>query len=216
MFHPALRPPLPASLSPIPPMRGVEQIPWLYDLMAALGDRGAMGRWRAWLVGSVTGAALELGVGTGRNLPRYHPSASVIATDPEIGVLRAARRRAPGVPLVAARAEALPFRDASFGTVVSGLVFCSVTDPLRGLSEVARVLHPGGELRMIEHVRASRPWVARLQDLAAPAWKWVAGGCHPNRDTERTVRSAGFAIQHDGYRARGVMRRFVARPESPP
>ena len=115
------------------------------------------------------------------------------------------------MPLVRARAEALPFRDAAFGTVVSGLVFCSVEDVPRGLAEVRRVLKAGGVLRMLEHVRAAPGLAARLQDLTQPAWTWVTGGCHPNRETEAAVRAAGFEIDRASYRAQGDMRRFEAR-----
>ena len=108
-------------------------------------------------------------------------------------------------------AEALPFRDGVFDTVVSGLVLCSVPDPARGLAEVRRVLRPGGTLRALEHVRATVAWRARVQDLIQPAWTWVAGGCHPNRDTERAVERAGFTIDAEGRRARANLRRFVAR-----
>jgi ubiquinone/menaquinone biosynthesis C-methylase UbiE len=113
------------------------------------------------------------------------------------------------VPLVCAAAEALPFRDRSFDTVVSGLVFCSVRDPARALGEIRRVLRRDGELRMLEHVRATVPWRARAQDAIQPLWTRVTGGCHPNRDTEATVRRAGFVL--DEQRARGTMRRFRAR-----
>ena len=99
-----------------------------------------------------------------------------------------------------------------FDTVLSGLAFCSVADPRRGLLEVKRVLGRHGRLRMLEHVRSTRPWKARLQDFFQPAWTWVAGGCHPNRDTERTVEAAGFHIDAEGRRGKGEMRRFVARP----
>jgi len=65
---------------------------------------------------------------------------------------------------------------------------------------------------MLEHVRAREPWKARLQDRMQPAWTWVTGGCHPNRDTERVVEASGFTIESEGRRARGSMRRFVAAP----
>jgi ubiquinone/menaquinone biosynthesis C-methylase UbiE len=95
------------------------------------------------------------------------------------------------VPLVQGDAQALPFRTGAFDTVVSGLVFCSVADPPRALAEIKRVLRPRGELRMLEHVRSRIRWRAVLQDLIQPAWTWLAGGCHPNRDTESTVERAG-------------------------
>jgi len=136
----------------------------------------------------------------------------VIGLDPARDALLAARRRAPGVPLVQGDAQALPFRDAAFDTVVSGLAFCSVPDPARGLAEVKRVLRPGGALRMLEHVRATGGLKARVQDRWQPLWTRLSGGCHWNRETERSVEAAGFRIEADTRRAKGDMRRFVARP----
>ena len=117
-----------------------------------------------------------------------------------------------GVRFVDADAEALPFRAGVFDTVVSGLVFCSVPDPARGLAEVRRVLKPDGALRMLEHVRASGGWKARMQDRWQPLWTRITGGCRWNRDTEGTVARAGFRIDAADRRARGDLRRFVARP----
>lgn len=196
-------------------MRGCEQIPWLYDALCALCEATGLERWRQWLATGARGRTLDLGCGTGRNLPVFPPGVRAIGIDPELGSLRRARRRSPGTPLVQARAEALPFRDDAFDTVVTGLVFCSVSDPLRGLAEVDRVLAPDGTLRMLEHVRSTRPWKARVEDWVQPAWTWATGGCHPNRDTERTVAAAGFAIDKRTRRAKGAMRRFEARPLSP-
>jgi SAM-dependent methyltransferase len=116
------------------------------------------------------------------------------------------------VPLVRARAESLPFRDGSFDTVVSGLVFCSVSDVPRGLDEVGRVLKAGGVLRMLEHVRSRRRVAGWLQDRTQPAWTWFTGGCHPNRDTEAAVAAAGFVVGPASYRAQRSMRRFEAHP----
>ena len=134
--------------------------------------------------------------------------------DPAGDSLRRARRRAPGARLVQASVEALPFRAGAFDTVVSGLVFCSVDDPARGLAEVRRVLAAGGTLRMLEHVRSEHPRRARWQDRLQPMWTRVSGGCRPNRDTERTVKRAGFAVDAATRRARGNMRRLVARADS--
>jgi ubiquinone/menaquinone biosynthesis C-methylase UbiE len=194
-------------------VRGFEQIPWLYDATLALAEWTGLKRWREWLCGGTRGRVLDLGCGTGRNLPLLPPGS--VGLDPALGPLRRARRRAPTARLVQARAEALPFRDAAFDTVVSGLVFCSVDDPAAGLGEVRRILRPAGTLRMLEHVRSERAWRARVQDLIQPAWTRVAGGCRPNRATERTVEGAGFAIDRDTYRARKNLRRFVARPWLP-
>ena len=193
-------------------MRGIEQIPWIYDPLCALYEQLGLGRWRRWLVAGARGRTLDLGCGTGRNLPLIPPGVAVVGLDPSRDALRRARRRAPAVALVQGSAEALPFRDGTFDTVLSGLVFCSVPDARRGLGEVARVLGPGGTLRMLEHVRATTPWKARLQDVLQPAWTRLTGGCHPNRDTERAVEAAGFVIEAEGRRARGDLRRFAARP----
>jgi ubiquinone/menaquinone biosynthesis C-methylase UbiE len=194
-------------------MRGVEQIPWLYDAICAFAEWRGLDRWRRWLTGGARGRALDLGCGTGRNLPLL-TGTNAVGLDPSFESLRRARRRAPGTPLVQGSAEALPFRDGVFDTVVSGLVLCSVPDPARGLAEVRRVLRPGGTLRALEHVRSTVPWRARVEDAIQPAWTRCAGGCHPNRDTERTVEAAGFAIDAEGRRAQDNLRRFVARPRA--
>ena len=193
-------------------MRGIEQIPWLYDACCALCERLGLDRWRRWLVDGAAGAVLDVGCGTGRNLPFYRPSVRVVGVDVSAAALARARRRRPDVPLVQADAEALPFRTAVFDTVVSALVFCSVPDAARGLREVRRVLQPGGTLRMLEHVRSTRRLKARFQDRSQPLWTRVTGGCHWNRETEAAVARAGFSIDTEDRRARGDLRRFVARP----
>jgi len=150
-------------------VRGVEQIPWLYEIICSLYERSGLAEWRRWLVAGARGRVLDLGSGTGRNLPLLPHGAVAVAIDPSLDALRRARRRAHGVPLVAGRAEALPFRNSTFDTVLSGLVFCSVSDPAGGLAEVKRVLRPAGQLRMLEHVRSRVPWRARLQDVIQPS-----------------------------------------------
>jgi ubiquinone/menaquinone biosynthesis C-methylase UbiE len=193
-------------------MRGVEQIPWMYDTVLQAMEWGGLGNWRRWLAGGARGRTLDLGCGTGRNLPHLPAGTRVVGLDPCPQSLARARRRAPHALLVRGRAEALPFRDGAFDTVVSGFAFCSVPDPAAGLAEVRRVLARGGALRMLEHVRSGRAVWARLQDWIQPAWTAVTGGCHPNRDTERAVEGAGFGIEEDGRRASESMRRFQARP----
>jgi len=193
-------------------MRGIEQIPWVYDAVCALCEATGLARWRSWLVAGARGRVLDVGCGTGRNLPLLPAGIRAVGLDPSWDAVRRARRRAPRVLLVVGSAEALPFRDAAFDTVLSGLVFCSVADPRQGLREVRRVLRPDGQLRMLEHVRSTRPWKARVQDFLQPAWTTVTGGCHPNRDTEGAVEAGGFQIEDDGRRAKADMRRFTARP----
>ena len=192
-------------------MRGIEQIPWLYEILCSLSEWGGLAKWRRLLVAGADGAVLDLGSGTGRNLSLRPQGAQTVALDASLEALKWARRRAPAVPLVVGRVEELPFRAATFDTVLSGLVFCSVEDPRRGLEEVKRVLRPAGELRMMEHVRSPIPWRARMQDVIQPVWTWAAGGCHPNRDTEGAVEAAGFRIEAERRRAKGTNRLFAAR-----
>ncbi|MFZ5470872.1 MAG: class I SAM-dependent methyltransferase [Myxococcota bacterium] len=193
-------------------MRGVEQIPWLYDALLAVGEATGLKSWREWLVRGARGWVLDLGCGTGRNLPLFSRDTHSVGVDPCHQTLLKAKKRAPGIPLVRASAEALPFKPGIFDTVVSGLVFCSVPNPLKGLAEVKRVLAPSGELRMLEHVRSTTRLGAKWQDFIQPAWTAVAGGCHPNRDTEANVRAAGFLIDEKSARAEKNLRRFLARP----
>jgi ubiquinone/menaquinone biosynthesis C-methylase UbiE len=193
-------------------MRGIEHIPWLYDAMFSVADRTGLSRWRDWLTRGATGRVLEVGCGTGRNLTRYSDASRVVGLEPCWGTLLRARRRAPAVPLVQASVEALPFRDGAFDTVVSSLVFCSVPDVAKGLSEIRRTLKPSGQLRMMEHVRSTSRWGARWQDFIQPLWTRAAGGCHPNRDTARAVEDSGFQRLAEGERAQGTLRRFVAVP----
>jgi ubiquinone/menaquinone biosynthesis C-methylase UbiE len=191
-------------------MRGIEQIPWLYDLMMRLAPRIA--RWRGEVVAGAHGRVLEVGCGTGLGLQGYGDGVELFALEPNFDALCWARRRDDhDARLVCASAEAIPFPDDAFDCVVSSLVFCSVPDADRGLSEIRRVLRPGGRLLMLEHVQARSAFGARVLDWIQPAWTLVSGGCHPNRDTVAAVERAGFVIDEDSFRARGVMRRFSTR-----
>lgn len=192
-------------------MRGVEQVPWLYDALIRLFP--GLSRWRSELLDQACGRVLEVGCGTGLGLSELIGRVDEpCGIDPARDSLQRARRRAPGAGLAVAAAEQLPFLDDSFDCVVSSLVFCSVSDPDRGLAEIRRVLRPDGRLLMLEHVQARNRVGARLLNVLQPGWTLVAGGCHPNRHTERAVERAGFRIDPDSHRARGLMRLFLARP----
>jgi SAM-dependent methyltransferase len=170
---------------------------FLYERLAAPAQRWEA-RYREELCGEARGLVLEVGAGTGLNFPHYREARRVVAVEPERHMLRGAARRARGarvpVALVAAPAEALPFRDGAFDAVVCSLVLCSVRDLGRAVAECRRVLREGGELRLYEHVRSARPLVRRLQDALERPWRWVAGGCHPNRDTVGTLLAEGFEV----------------------
>ncbi len=174
-----------------PPGRRVP--PRLYDGFVGALDRLGLGRLRDDLSRGLRGDVLEIGTGTGRQLAHHPPDARVTATDPDAASLALAARRAPAVRTVVAAAEALPFDDASFDWVVCALVLCTVGDPAAALTEMRRVLRPGGRLRVLEHVRSPRPALARAEELAGPLWSAIAGGCRLDRPTRETVVAAGFA-----------------------
>ena len=171
----------------------------MYDPLIAPFDPMGVRRWREWAVRSARGRVLELGVGTGLNLPHYRAAAAIAAVDPDGASLRRALARRNGrgesITLYQARAEELPFADESFDSVVGTLTFCTIGDPARALGEARRVLKPGGAFRLVEHVRVENRFIASAQDWITPVWKEFAGGCHLNRDTRAAVERAGFRVR---------------------
>ncbi len=185
----------------------------IYDAVMVPAGWLGLDRARQRLVDGLSGSVLEGGTGTGLQLPTYPPGvSSVVAIDIDPGLLARARLRRPGVSLQQADVQQLPFPDGSFDAVVACLVFCTVADPARGLSEIRRVLRPGGQLRLLEHVRSPHPTVARLQDRLTPAWSHLAMGCQLNRDTVSLVQSSGFRITHRSQRLRQLVEELVAVP----
>lgn len=170
----------------------------LYDLYMLPQELWGVRARRRRVVEGATGLTLELGVGTGLNFPFYRRVRFVVGVDPDPHMLGRARRRAGDacvpVRLVRAAGEALPFADETFDTVVSTLVFATIPDADAAAREVHRVLKRDGTLRFFEHFRSEQPLLARLQDLVAPAWKKVLGGCEPNRDIVGIFRAAGLQI----------------------
>ncbi|MGH2729891.1 MAG: class I SAM-dependent methyltransferase, partial [Actinomycetota bacterium] len=171
----------------------------IYDALCGWEERHGLLEWRQALVGDLDTEVVEIGAGTGLNLPHYPPGARVIASDYDPVMLARAIPRAASaaadVRLLVADAMALPFADASAEFVVIGLMLCSVPKPDVALTEARRILKPGGRLRVVEHVRApdgSRK--ARMQDRINPAWRLVSGGCNANRRTLENIERAGFAI----------------------
>ncbi|HEX2740403.1 MAG TPA: class I SAM-dependent methyltransferase [Rubrobacter sp.] len=170
----------------------------LYGSLGFCIERLWMGEHRPRLLKGASGAVLEIGGGTGANLPHYSDVERVTVAEPDpfmrkrlIPKLGAAR---VPVEVSAAGAEALPFHDGSFDTVVSTLVLCTVPDQGSALEEIRRVLRPGGRLLFIEHVRATGS-IARWQDRIEPFWRRLFGGCHPNRDTVAAIEEVGFEIE---------------------
>jgi SAM-dependent methyltransferase len=170
----------------------------LYDPIGASMERRWMGPRRRRLLAGARGAVLEIGGGTGANLVHYRDVDRVTIAEPDpfmrsrIGP-KLQDSRVP-VEVSSAGAEALPFPDGSFDTVVSTLVLCTVPDQEAVLEEIRRVLRPGGRLLFIEHVRAAGS-MARWQDRLEPLWRRLLGGCHPNRNTLAAIEGAGFEIE---------------------
>jgi phosphatidylethanolamine/phosphatidyl-N-methylethanolamine N-methyltransferase len=157
---------------------------------------------------------LEVGVGTGANLPFYPDSSRVVAVDASAEMLTVARRRRTRAVIQLSQTDVhqLAFPDATFDGVVGSFLLCNVTDPLAVLQEVRRVLCPGGRLLLLEHVRGAHPWVARLTDLLDLPWHAWNKSCHLNRETEATVTSAGFTISHSERYALGIVQLIEAVP----
>jgi SAM-dependent methyltransferase len=151
------------------------------------------------VLGHARGRVLELGAGVGFNLAHYPADLDeLVITEPGEALLGRAERRAAeaGRPVRAIRAfaEKLPFDDASFDTVVSTLVLCSVRDQDEALREIRRVLKPDGAFLFIEHVRSDDEKLARWQDRLERPWRVLAMGCHPNRATLERIETAGFDV----------------------
>ena len=157
---------------------------------------------------------LEVGVGTGANLPFYPASSRVIAVDASAEMLSVARRRRThaAVQLSQTDAHHLAFPDATFDGVVGSFLLCNVTDPRGVLQEVHRTLRPDGRLLLLEHVRGAHPWAARLTDLLDLPWHAWSRSCHLNRETEATVASAGFTITCSERYALGIVQLIEAVP----
>lgn len=188
----------------------------VYDILMCPQEWLGAGKHRASVAGPASGKVLELGIGTGLNFRYYRSVDQVIGIDPDPYMLRRARRRAASAPfpitLFLNGAEALPFEDASFKTVVATLVFCSVLDPTAAVREVKRVLKPGGTFRFLEHVRVKSLPLARVQEALTPTWKKLFGGCHLDRDTLTTFQEGGFEIVELREFSKGFLIRGVAKP----
>ncbi len=179
--------------------RGHRLFAAVYDGMTSSMERAWLGHRRERLLGDITGDVLELGAGTGANLPYLRAAGRVVTAEPDPAMARRLRGKLASVPmpveLSGAAAESLPYPDGSFDAVVSTLVLCTVTDPHRALAEARRVLKPGGRLLVIEHVRGHGA-LAQWQDRITPLWSRLMAGCHPNRDLQAAIETAGFRFDH--------------------
>src|SRR2546430_16191543 len=165
-------------------------------------ERDFMEPLRKEIAGQASGVVLEIGAGNGLNFAFYDPGLveRVEAIEPGTAMLRYARERiaTAKVPntLTQTPVEVLPFADETFDCAMATLVFCSVSDPAGGLREIRRILKPGGKLLLLEHVRSQRTIAGLIQNILVPVTTRIAGNCHWNRNTERTVAEAGFEIEY--------------------
>lgn len=172
----------------------------VFDRLSRVMEK-EVGPWRDQLLAGLSGRVLELGAGNGINFSHYPDTVTeVIAVEPE-PYMRAKAEAAAQVARVPVTvrpgaADAIELPDASVDAAVASLVLCSVPDQARALAELHRVVKPGGELRFLEHVRASGPRKIRVQNAAdgIGIWPLMAGGCHCSRDTVGAIRAAGFEV----------------------
>ena len=185
-----------------------------YDRQMARTEKAGLRAFRERLLVGAVGDVLEIGGGTGANLPCYGPGVvSLTLTEPQPPMLRRLERTVqahrPDARVLRAPAEDLPFDDDTFDVAVSTLVLCGVDDQPRALRELRRVLRPGGRLLLIEHLRSEDPAVARLQ--ARMNWlNRLVVCCDCNRPTLDSVREAGFTVDHLEHTALPNVPKFVA------
>jgi ubiquinone/menaquinone biosynthesis C-methylase UbiE len=156
--------------------------------------------YRRRIVSQAGGRVLEIGIGSGLNLPFYGGQVvTLYGIDPSAGLLRRAdRQRESKALLVEASAEVIPFGGGAFDTVVTTWTLCTIPGVDLALREMRRVLRPDGRLLFVEHGRAPDRDIARWQDRLTPCWKCLGGGCHLNRKIDDLVRAAGFRIERLG------------------
>ena len=166
-----------------------------YDLLNS-GVEGRVVPYRKRTAGNAWGDVLEIGGGTGANLPYYPEGANITFIEPDTHMVRKLRRNIVrhkrSAAIVQQGGESLPFADASFDTVVTTLVLCMVSDADAVVREARRVLRPGGAFLFYEHVISPRPRGRWWQHRLNPAWKCLTTGCNLNRDLTASIRNAGF------------------------
>ncbi|RSD26145.1 class I SAM-dependent methyltransferase [Mesobacillus subterraneus] len=186
----------------------------LYDTLMGPLEKRWIARIRKRIVSGLEGNVLEIGAGTGANIPYYSQEkvSRIAVVEPNPYMIEQAKHKANGyripVEFHQGMAEALPFKDGEFDTVVATLVLCSVNDPAQVFSEIRRVCKKGGRIVLFEHVRMESSYLAALQDVLTPAWKRLCDGCHLNRDTGRYMRESGINIVKEKKYLKGIFIEF--------
>jgi ubiquinone/menaquinone biosynthesis C-methylase UbiE len=164
-------------------------------------DEAGLRETRREVLAPAKGRTLDIGSGTGANVYLYPPQVDeLVLAEPDRHMQKVLRRKlcegeSGSTELVQASAQELPFEDASFDCVSCTMVLCTVPDPAQALIELARVIKPGGELLFLEHVRSEDPGFARKQDRLEKPWRFIADGCHCNRDSLATIESSPFTVK---------------------
>src|SRR4051794_31492935 len=172
----------------------------LYEMSLKATEEAGLAERRRDLLARAEGAALELGAGTGLNLPYYTPNVTeLVLTEPGEHMAKRLREHITRAPVptqvMDAGAEKLPFGDDRFDTVVATLVLCTIPDAPAAMAEAARVLRPGGRFLFVEHVRSEDPGLARWQDRLHGPWRLFADGCHCNRDTLAALNASPLEVE---------------------
>jgi ubiquinone/menaquinone biosynthesis C-methylase UbiE len=150
------------------------------------------------VIGAAEGRVLEIGVGSGLNLPFYRPPVrEIVALEPAPRLVSMARSASSSMPVnfLEASAEAIPLDEHSVDTVVTTWTLCTIPQAATALAEMRRVLRPGGKLLFVEHGLAPDEGVRRWQDRLTPVWRRFSGGCHLNRPIRSMIEGDGFRIE---------------------
>ena len=172
----------------------------LYDRGLKATEEGGLREMRRQVLAAASGRTIDLGAGTGANVGLFPPVVTeLVLAEPDRHMIKKLRSKLgeedAGIEAVEASAEDLPFEDSSFDTAVFTLVLCTVPDPAAALAEAARVLRPGGRMLFVEHVRAEEQGLARWQDRLEKPWRFLADGCHCNRDTVAMIEASPLSLE---------------------
>lgn len=181
-------------------------LPYLIELSMA---DSILGRYRQEALADVSGDVLEIGFGTGLNLPYYpDPVRQLVTVDPNPGVHRLAQRRIDASPIrvdhCMLSGEALPMADRSFDSVVSTFTLCSIPNIEQALAEIYRVLRPGGRFFFVEHGLSDEPSIQTWQHRLTPLQKRIAGGCHFDRDMGQLIEQQFDQVELEAAYAQKV------------
>jgi SAM-dependent methyltransferase len=173
----------------------------IYDRGLKATEEAGLRQMRRETLAEASGRTLDIGAGTGVNVELFPSAVSeLVMVEPDPHMLKRLESRLAGTgesaAAIQAPAESLPFADSSIDTVAFTLVLCTVPDPGAALSEAARVLRPGGKLLFVEHVRSRHPGLARWQDRLEKPWRFLADGCHCNRNTVAAIEASPLTLEH--------------------